>query len=227
MGNQEEIEEEEEKEKEIEPIQEQEAIKMILVGNSGVGKTSLINTAKGNNFKEGTQISTLVCSFIKIELIISDKKYIINMWDTVGQERFRSLNSVFLKESNIVIFVFDITNKKSFNDLDFWFNYIEEELGPDIIKGIIGNKQDLLEDQEIEDNMIEKYAKEKDIDFTYCSAFTPKVFTDFMKKLVQNYLEKNKNGNENINQENEIKSKASIKSLQSNNNKNTKKKRFC
>ena len=73
--------------------------------------------------------------------------------------------------------------------------------------------------------MIEKYAKEKNIDFTYCSAFTPKVFTDFMKKLVQNYLEKNKN--ENINQENEIKSKASIKSLQSNNNKNTKKKRFC
>ena len=162
MGNHEEKEKKEENEEQKNQVVKE--LKVILIGNAGVGKTSLMNGANGITFIEGTQISTLVCSYVKVFLTISGKEYCINLWDTVGQERFRSLTNAFLNGANIIIFVFDITNEKSFTDLDFWFKYIEDELGPDIAKGIIANKQDLIEEQKVEDEIIENYAKENSID---------------------------------------------------------------
>ena len=66
--------------------------------------------------------------FCKIIKIINDREYTINLWDTIGQEKYRALTKVFFKYSEIVIFVFDITNKKSFDALDYWYETIENEL---------------------------------------------------------------------------------------------------
>ena len=218
MGNHEEKEKKEENEEQKNQVVKE--LKVILIGNSGVGKTSLMNGANGINFVEGTQISTLVCSYVKVFLTISGKEYCVNLWDTVGQERFRSLTNAFLNGANIIIFVFDITNEKSFTDLDFWFKYIEDELGPDIAKGIIANKQDLIEEQKVEDEIIENYAKEKEVEFSFCSALTPKVFINFMEKLVINYLKNYENQQINVVDTKSIIIKKSKKS-------NPKKKRNC
>jgi len=115
------------KEKSEEMFEEAE-IKVILVGDSGVGKTSLINAAQDIPFMEGTQISTMICTNVKLPKEINDKKYTIVLWDTIGQERFRSLTATFLKGSQIVIFVFDITNQASFEGLDYWFDLINNGL---------------------------------------------------------------------------------------------------
>ena len=121
-------------------------IKIILIGNGQVGKTSLINVYDGKKFTD--KMLQSVCShYIKKELIINEETYNIHLWDTAGQERFRSVNKIYIKGSNIVIFVYDITNKISFMDIkDFWVEYVDKIIGKDnIIMGILGNKIDLID----------------------------------------------------------------------------------
>ena len=166
-------------------------IKVILVGEAGAGKTSLINTAVGEQFFEGNQISSTTCSFVKLSKIINDREYTINLWDTIGQERFRSLTKVFFKNSDIVIFVFDITQKQSFDDLEYWFKIIEEELGNAPIKGLAANKQDLFEYQKVDDDTIQMFADKKGIKFEYTTAFSPNNFNKLLEQLLIEYL---KNG---------------------------------
>ena len=165
-------------------------IKVILVGESGTGKTSLINCIQGKQFFEGAQMSSMICSFVKINMEILNNKYIINLWDTIGQEKFRSLTKIFLNDSKIVIFVYDITKEKTFEELSFWFDLIEKELGPEPIKGIAANKQDLIEEQKISDNALEEYAKQKNVDFSYTTATNIDGFKNLLEKLLLKYLEK-------------------------------------
>ena len=165
-------------------------IKVILVGESGTGKTSLINCIQGKQFFEGAQMSSMICSFVKINMEILNNKYILNLWDTIGQEKFRSLTKIFLNDSKIVIFVYDITKEKTFEELSFWFDLVEKELGPDPIKGIAANKQDLIEEQKISDNTLEEYAKQKNVDFSYTTATNIDGFKNLLEKLLLKYLEK-------------------------------------
>jgi small GTP-binding protein len=170
--------------------EEEDGIKVILVGESGTGKTSLINSAQGKQFIEGNQISSMTCSFIKVKITISGEKYLINLWDTIGQEQFRSLTKIFLNNAKIVIFVFDITDNDSFEALDFWYETIENELGKEPIKGIAANKQDLFEEQKVDDDLIEEYAKKKGIKFVYTTATNPMSFNGLLEDLLKEYLEK-------------------------------------
>ena len=89
------------------------SIKIILLGEPGVGKSSLINVYNGDPFSENIP-SSIQSSFISKRLTINEKIYDIQIWDTAGQERFRSINKIFIKDSHIVIFVYDITSRKSF-----------------------------------------------------------------------------------------------------------------
>ena len=176
----------------------EEEIKVILVGESGVGKTSLINSVQGHVFYEGTQLSTIISSFIKKTLTISDKKYCINLWDTIGQERYRSLTNIFLNGAEVVIFVFDITSKESFEQLDFWFDLIKNEIGKNVIKGIAANKLDLFEEQKVEEDLIEEYSKKKKVKYSYTTATDIIKFNEFLETLIKDYLKKN-NGIDAIN----------------------------
>ena len=170
--------------------EEEEGIKVILVGEAGTGKTSLINTAVGKKFVEGTQISSMTCSFVKLTKVLDDMEYTINLWDTIGQERFRSLTKVFFKNSEIVIFVFDITSKASFDSLEFWYDTVEKEIGSEPIKGLAANKQDLFEKQEVEDDDIKKYARDKGLVFEYTTATTPHDFDKLLTQLLKQYIKK-------------------------------------
>ena len=93
-----------------------EEIKIILIGNSGVGKTAIINRYYNNSFDINME-STISMNFVGKKININGKYYDLNIWDTAGQEAYRSCNKLFIKNSNIVIFVYDITNKKTFIDL--------------------------------------------------------------------------------------------------------------
>ena len=79
-------------------------IKIILVGDSGTGKTNLITVAAGFEFNSNT-LTTTSCSYIQKIIKKGDKEYKVNLWDTIGQEKYRSLTKIFLKDSKIVIFV--------------------------------------------------------------------------------------------------------------------------
>ena len=145
--------------------------------------------------------STQSSSIIQKKIVIGDKAYTINLWDTIGQEEFRSLTGIFMKDSKIVIFVYDITRLDTFNQIvEFWYGNAKEVLGDEPVMGIVGNKEDLYLDSKVSDNIVEEFIKNKDMPFQLTSAKAPKNFNNFLELLVKKYIEKKghiKNKNEN------------------------------
>ncbi len=166
-----------------------EEIKVILIGESGTGKTSLINAAIGLQFKENLE-STTTNSFSSKKVKINNKEYVLNLWDTIGQEKFRSLTKIFVKDSKIVLLVYDITRKQTFEELNFWYKMIQDILGEEPILGICGNKQDLFVKEQVKEETAKKYAEGKKIPFKLTSAKNPLTFNKFLEELVGKYVEK-------------------------------------
>ena len=136
--------------------EERKVIKVILLGESGVGKTNLIQVAMDKPFEKERE-STLITSFYQNDRIIQDKKYTYALWDTTGQEEYSSINKSFVKNSQIVIIVFGINDRKSFEEVDFWVNYVKDILEKDkCILAVVANKSDLIDKQEIPDDEIMK-----------------------------------------------------------------------
>ena len=94
-------------------------IKVILLGDQGVGKTNLINLATQKEFNPHEE-STNCATFETLKMEIDDIKFIIKLWDTIGQEKYRQLTKLFFRDSKIVIFVYDITIAESFKGIESW-----------------------------------------------------------------------------------------------------------
>ena len=125
------------------------------------------------------------------KMSINGKSYTINLWDTIGQEQFRSLTKIFMKGAKIVIFVYDITRRETFEQLNFWIENTKEVLGDKPILGIVGNKSDLYFNEQVKEEEAEEFSqKHNNIPFKLTSAKTPKSFSDFLEKLVVKYIEK-------------------------------------
>ena len=140
-----------------------------LLGSSGVGKTSFIGRFFSNVFNSNT-LSTLGLDVEKTIMKINDKICRLEVWDTAGQERLRSIPKKFYIKGDIFILMFDITNKKSFLDLNQWIKDICEsrnvnnnDISNDTTVYLIGNKIDDIENRKVESEDAEKYAKEKNI----------------------------------------------------------------
>ena len=168
-------------------------IKIILLGESGVGKTNLINILMGIPFNDNEK-SNISNSYSEKKVTINNKCYKLNLWDTIGQEKFRQLTKIFYKDSKIVIFVFDITNKVSFEELQkYWVKDVKEQIGDEgIVKGVIANKIDLFLDEKVSTEQGEEYANSIGAKFLSISAKTdsPKKFENFLISLVEEFIKK-------------------------------------
>ena len=110
--------------------------KTILIGESGVGKTCIIVRFINNKYDEGT-MSTTGANFISksVEFDEYNETILFQIWDTAGQERYRGLTKIFYKDAKIVIFVYDTTNRKSFEEIkNYWYKQIKENASEDISK---------------------------------------------------------------------------------------------
>ena len=168
-------------------IDDDEEIKVILVGEMGTGKTSLINPAIGLSCQDKLP-STTTNSIVNKVMEIKGKKYSINLWDTIGQEKYRSLTKIFMKGAKVVIFVYDITSRHTFTELDFWFKSTQEIINEKIVMGIIGNKSDLFLKEEVSEEEGRKLAKDKGFEFALTSAKNSSIFCEFLEKLVKKYI---------------------------------------
>jgi len=165
-------------------------IKIILLGNTETGKTSLINAYEGKKFLEES-LSTFGSQFIRKDLEINGEIYSVQIWDTAGQERYRSVNKIYIKGSHIVLFVYDVTNRLSFTDLaDFWVDYVDKILGNNITRGLAGNKID-LQDIKVSKKEGKEYAEKICALFQQTSAKDhPQGIIDFIYELCTDYVSK-------------------------------------
>ena len=183
-------------------LDDESAIKIILLGESGTGKSNLINICCNLEFNPNTE-SNITSSILEKTINLGKIAYNIKLWDTAGQEKFRTVNNLFIKDSKICVFVYDVNNKKTFQELDFWVNAVEGILGKEPILAVVGNKSDLKE--VIKKKEGEEYAKKIGAFFFQTSAKNDKNgFSSFINILVEEFLFKNNlNGWEIISKENE------------------------
>jgi len=145
--------------------------KVVLLGETGVGKTSIISRYVHNNFSE-VLMSTTGASFATKKLEIdSEHKIKFQIWDTAGQERFRSLAKIFYQNASVAILVYDITRRDTFDKIkNFWIKEIKENAPSDIILALAGNKSDNYENEVVNLSEGKKLAKEIDAIFQSTSA---------------------------------------------------------
>ena len=103
-----------------------ETYKVVLIGESGVGKTSIINYFIYGTFNNSITPSTTV-GYISKEMSFKERNIKFDIWDTAGQEKYRSLAKIFYSNSNVAILVYDITNRKSFEEIkNYWYKQVQE-----------------------------------------------------------------------------------------------------
>ena len=167
-----------------------EKIKVIMLGESGVGKTNLINISTGFGFNKDENTTMLACYQLK-EIEIDGTTHKLALWDTIGQERQRNLTKIFYKNSQIAILVYDITVRHTFEELNYWENSLKEIVDQNITLGVAGNKVDLYKEEEVTEEEGENYAKSINAKFKLTSAkIDPNGFNDFLKELLIDYINK-------------------------------------
>ena len=150
-----------------------DGIKIILLGEAVVGKTNLILVATDKGFDPNGEAS-LTNTYCEYTIHVDNYSYKCFLWDTIGQEKYRALSKLYIKHSKIILIVFAINNRKSFQHVDFWYKNIKEEIGDDsYIVSLIKNKKDLFEAEDVvENDEIKEKAKELGVKFKVTSART-------------------------------------------------------
>ncbi|XP_013777557.1 ras-related protein Rab-8A-like isoform X1 [Limulus polyphemus] len=142
--------------------------KMLVLGDSNVGKTCIVNRFCDEKFYD-TYISTIGIDFKQKIINLDGMPVKLQIWDTAGQERFRTLTTAYYRGAMGIIVMYDVTNMDSFNHLSYWFRNIEENASPDLVKVLVGNKCDVTHLRQIERERGEKLADSFNIPFFECS----------------------------------------------------------
>lgn len=175
-------------------------LKLILVGNSGVGKTSLLSRYIEEEFTPNK--SCTICADYKIKSIkIDTLTYAqITIWDTCGQEKYKSLTKQYFKDADGIILMFDVCNKRSFEDLDEWLNEIKKNsVKKDASIILVGNKIDINNrNTSLEDGS--KFAKNNNLIYDETSSKEginiDRVFNTITKDIIDKIITKNKGDDE-------------------------------
>ena len=197
---------------------EPEAVKVVLLGESAVGKTCIISQFIDNKFDQSI-LSSLSAQFVSktIEYIDYGKTIKFDIWDTVGQERFRSMAKIFYKDAKVIILVYDITSLKSFDALqNYWYEEIKINCGAPPLIAVVGNKTDLYEDQKVDNSKAKEFAKKIGAIFQLTSAKKNDGIQNLFDNIGKKYLEPNYQYDEkdNLAKENYAKKKKEKKIIQ-------------
>ncbi|XP_052274910.1 uncharacterized protein LOC127874563 isoform X1 [Dreissena polymorpha] len=157
--------------------------KMLIIGDSGVGKSCLLLRYADDEFSD-CYISTIGVDF-KIRTIEMDGKVIkLNMWDTAGQDRFKTITSTFYRGAHGVILVFDLTDMESFHHIKQWMGEIDKFGGGHVAKMLVGNKSDLKNKRVVSTDMAQNYAEELGIPYIETSAKSSENVDNAFKKII-------------------------------------------
>jgi len=158
--------------------------KILLIGDSGVGKSALLARFADNTFSE-TSISTIGVDF-KIRTVEIDGKIIkLRIWDTSNQERFRTITSSYYRGAHGILVVFDLTDESSFHNVQMWLSEIERYTNEDVVKLLIGNKSDLVSKRAVSCVEADTYAKKMGLELLETSSKTGMNIQEMFLKLAE------------------------------------------
>ena len=177
------------------------SFKLIFIGDSSVGKSCLTTKAVKNNFEEYYQ-ATVGFEFLTFNMKVNDKVIKLQIWDTCGQEIYKSLISNFYRNSSLAVLVYAIDNKESFTHVENWLNDLKSQANDDVRIFLVGNKADLEEERKVTKEEGEKYKLDQHLDlFMETSAKTGlnarNVLIEAAKTLYNDYLKFEASGGKN------------------------------
>ena len=204
------------------------SFKMIVIGDAGVGKSCLTAKATKDMFEE-TYSVTVGFEFMVFNVKINDTIVKLQIWDTSGQEIYRSLTGGFYRNASLAMMVYAIDNKESFNHIEYWLKEIKLLSNPDIKIFLIGNKADLEEERQVQFNTAKTFKEENEINyFSEASAKNginaKEVFIEAAKLLFKEHLKYKERNFKKIQNEN---NKVPIPVKVTKNDKNSRKKGGC
>ena len=160
--------------------------KIVLIGDSFVGKSNILSKYLKNEFNEDSK-ATVGVEFGSINITIDNKIVKGQIWDTAGQERYRAITSAYYKGAHGAFVVFDVTQRETFDAVDRWVNDLRNNTDERLVIVLIGNKSDLEDKRVVKKEEGEEKAKEKDIAFLETSALTAsnidKAFNEMLFKV--------------------------------------------
>ena len=166
--------------------------KILIVGNSSVGKTSLLKRYVNDVFSDNYK-ATIGADFLTKEFTYDSIKLMLQIWDTAGQERYRSLSMAYYRGADACIFVYDLTLMSSFKELDLWYNTFSSQVPEDRVKGfpyvVFGNKADKIE-REVKREMAEKWCQDHGMPYFETSAKTGEGVNEGFEFLAKTAYEK-------------------------------------
>jgi small GTP-binding protein len=175
------------------------SFKMIVIGDAGVGKSCLTSKAAKGIFDD-TYAATVGFEFLTFNVRIDGKVIKLQIWDTCGQEIYRSLISSFYRNASLAMMVYAINSKESFSHIETWLKEVKLQSNPDIKIFLIGNKADLEGERKVQAEEAKQFQKENDIHyFNEASAKSglnaQEVFVEAAKLLYKEHLKYKTRGN--------------------------------
>ena len=167
-------------------LSEEVTLKILLLGDMTVGKTTLL-LKYIDNYTPDLYISTLGIDYKTKNITYNDAQICLKIWDTAGQERYQVITKSFVKGTDGIIYMYDITNKQSFTNIKQWLEDTQEySFGAKKI--IVGNKIDMEEKREVSEEMKERLCKEMDVDLVEVSAKKGTDVNEAFDKLIKSIL---------------------------------------
>ena len=173
--------------------------KVLLLGDSDVGKSSLILRYTEETFNSKL-VNSIGVDFKMKKKEIDGKIIKVQIWDTAGHERFRSITYSYYRGANAIIIVFDITDKKSFLSITEWLKQIEKHAKENVFKFLVGNKSDLAEERKVTFEEAKEYADKHDLPYIETSAKEGININELFESSIKSFLSSNKyiGGDKNI-----------------------------
>ena len=174
-----------------------QVIKIVITGDSGVGKTNLMNRYVNDLYNE-KQNPTVGLDFALKECLIGGQNVKCQIWDTAGQEKMKAIASAYYRNANGAVLVFDIANKDSFKKIDYWLNELRENVPEHISIILLGNKCDLEEKRQVAQEEAKAYAVSNGFFYLEVSAKTNEndcvttAFDQLIAEILRKIEEKNK-----------------------------------
>ncbi len=163
--------------------------KILLLGDAGVGKSSIILRYTKNEFN-ASMVSSIGVDFKTKDIIVNDKKVKLQLWDTAGHERFRTITTSYYRGAHGIATVFDLSERESFEHVEKWLEEINKYAKENVMRFLIGNKSDLVDKRQVTYEEVRALANRLNIYYVETSAKNNINISDFFQIATKNYLNK-------------------------------------